>query len=58
MTNPNRPPHDPRTDHAETDLCESEPRHDDHAASNLGYLPASAQSYDRLTLEQWIDLCA
>jgi len=58
MSNPTPPTHDPQTNVPEADARETEMRHQDQAAINLGYLPASAQSYDRLTLDQWIDLCA
>jgi hypothetical protein len=58
MSNPTPPTHDPRTNVSEGDARETERERQDQASTNLGYLPASAQSYDHLTLEQWIDLCA
>jgi hypothetical protein len=58
MFNPTPPTHDPLTNVPEADAREAESGHRDQAATNLGYLPASAQRFDRLTLDQWIDLCA
>jgi hypothetical protein len=58
MSNPNPPPHDSVTDCTERKPREPERDRLDQKSTSQGYLPALAQDYDRLTLEQWIDLCA
>jgi hypothetical protein len=37
---------------------ETRPQREVPPAVDLGYLPPSAQGFEKLTLEQWIDLCA
>jgi hypothetical protein len=58
MSKPTILPQGLRTDLVEWDPRQTEPRPDDQAVTDLGYLPASPQRFDIRTLEEWIDLCA
>jgi hypothetical protein len=58
MFNPSSPPPDSEIECAEVDSGRTDHGFDDHGTSQRASLPACVHDYDRLTLEQWIDLCA